>query len=334
MTTSLSDLVLWSSFAADGTTTPRAWCDAVGPVLTLAGVPTTEPVDELVVVTWNIHVGGGDLVRFVDDLRRGDVTGRPTATFVLLLQEAYRAGGEVPSPPPQRLVAPIREAPPSGERLDIAEIARRLGLHLFYAPSMPNGATAADAPAEDRGNAILSTLPLAELAAVELPFEVQRRVAVAATIGGVTQRGARWTLRLASGHLDTRSRWSRVLDSFGTGRGRQANALGSWLEGDAVLLGADLNTWGPGFLEDALEILYRRFPQSVRGSEATYNAGGVLGRRLDHLLYRLPSGRVDVQRVASRYGSDHHPLVGVVRLTTDATAAESNPTPHTSSASR
>ena len=35
---------------------------------------------------------------------------------------------------------------------------------------------------EDRGNAILSTEPLADLTAIELPFEQQRRVAVAATL--------------------------------------------------------------------------------------------------------------------------------------------------------
>jgi endonuclease/exonuclease/phosphatase (EEP) superfamily protein YafD len=81
-----------------------------------------------------------------------------------------------------------------------------------------------------------------------------------------------------------------------------------------VLLGADLNTWSAGFLEDAVDILYTRFPQSTRVAEPTYTAAGVIGRRLDHMLYRLPAGRVEVQRVASRYGSDHHPLVGVVRF--------------------
>jgi endonuclease/exonuclease/phosphatase family metal-dependent hydrolase len=233
---------------------------------------------------------------------------------VLLLQEAYRAGDDVPFPAGEHLVPRIDEAPPSGDRRDVAEVARSLGLSLFYAPSMPNGKSPESSLAEDRGNAILSTLPLTDLEALELPFEVQRRVAVSATVGGVTRDGKPWTLRLASGHLDTRSRWSRVLDSFGTGRGRQASALGEWLDGDAVLLGADLNTWSLGFLEDAVDILYARFPQSVRVSEATYSAGGLIGRRLDHLLYRLPAGHVEVQRVASRYGSDHHPLVGVVRL--------------------
>jgi endonuclease/exonuclease/phosphatase family metal-dependent hydrolase len=219
-------------------------------------------------------------------------------------------------------VARIDEAPPSGPRIDVAEAARGLGLHLFYAPSMPNGrAEGAGALPEDRGNAILSTLPLSDPAALELPFEVQRRVAVAATVRGVGADGAPWTLRLASGHLDTRSRWSRVLDSFGTGRARQADALGAWLEGESVLLGADLNTWSLGALENAVDILYGRFPGSVRGREPTYSAAGLLGRRLDHLLYRIPRGTVEVQRVASRYGSDHNPLLGVVRLGVGAAPA-------------
>jgi endonuclease/exonuclease/phosphatase family metal-dependent hydrolase len=334
MISSLPDPVLWSSFAGPGAATPRPWCDAVGPVVSVAAESSDAPLDELVVVTWNVHVGGGDLVRFVEDLRSGAVTGRPATTFVLLLQEAYRAGAEVPSPDSDRLVPRIDEAPPSGKREDIARVARRLGLHLFYAPSMPNGRSAdAGSLAEDRGNAILSTLPLTELGALELPFEVQRRVAVSAVVGGITGDGRPFTLRLASGHLDTRSRWSRVLDSFGTGRGRQASALGAWLDSESVMLGADLNTWSLGFLEEALDVLYARFPQSVRVSEATYSAAGVLGRRLDHLLYRLPEGTVDVRRVPSRYGSDHNPLVGVVRLGR-AAAVGAEPGALTSAASR
>ena len=158
-----SNPVRWSSFADTDQATPREWCDAVGPALRMDGGAPAPTADELVVATWNVHVGGGDIVRFVDDLKSGALTGRPVQSFVLLLQEAYRAGADVPSPPTRSLVARIDEAPPSGERIDVAEAARSLGLHLFYAPSMPNGLTAGDgALPEDRGNAILSTFPLAD----------------------------------------------------------------------------------------------------------------------------------------------------------------------------
>jgi endonuclease/exonuclease/phosphatase family metal-dependent hydrolase len=312
--------VSWTRSGGEGATTPSAWCEAVGPVLTTAGdeaIGAGEGVDQLVVVTWNVRAGGGDLERFVRDLRSGDLTGSPVGSFVLLLQEAYRAGSDVPhASREQRLTARVEASPPGERRADIRRVAERLGLHAFYAPSMPNGVSGApEAHPEDRGNAILSTLPLSELSAVELPFEVQRRVAVAGSLEGTTRDGRAWSLRVASGHLDTRSRWSRFLDSFGAGRTRQASALGTWLAGDAVVLGADLNTWSAGFLEGALEVLYGRFPDSPFTDEATFSAGGLLGRRLDHLLVRLPPGLdTSVRRVPDRYGSDHHPLLGVVRF--------------------
>jgi endonuclease/exonuclease/phosphatase family metal-dependent hydrolase len=310
--------VRWARSDGAGATTPRGWCESVGPVVTVeaAGDGAPQAIEKLVVVTWNVHAGGGDLVRFVADLRGGALTGAPVESFVLLLQEAYRAGPDVPEASrAERLTARVEARPPTGPRTDIGGIAEHLGLYAFYAPSMPNGSDSPDAHAEDRGNAILSTLPLSGLAAVELPFEVQRRVAVAASLEGTTADGSLWRLRVASGHLDTRSRWSRVLDSFGAGRARQAGALGAWLDGEAVILGADLNTWSAGMLEGALDLLYDRFPETPPAGGATFTAAGVLGRKLDHLLVRLPPGHeTRVHRIPDRYGSDHHPLLGVVRF--------------------
>ncbi len=75
-------------------------------------------------------------------------------------------------------------AEPGDSRYEqIEPIATALGLSLFYVPSMRNGGANSR---EDRGNAILSNLPLTDLAAYELPFERQRRVALAATIAGTT----------------------------------------------------------------------------------------------------------------------------------------------------
>ena len=53
---------------------------------------------------------------------------------------------------------------------------------------MRNGSSAGD-PAEDRGSAILSTLPLSEPIAVELPGERQRRVVIIAKAGSIVGCG-------------------------------------------------------------------------------------------------------------------------------------------------
>jgi hypothetical protein len=291
---------------------PR-WCAAVGPVYA-AGPENSaaRPVDELAVVTWNVHVGGGDVPRLVADLRSGALTGDPVTDFVLLIQEAYRAGDAVPvGPGGGALTSRIDEIPPSGKRVDVVELARELRLHVFYAPSMPNGVDLASGVREDRGNAILSTMPLAERTAMELPFERQRRVAISSVISGTATDGTPWTLRVASGHLENRT--ESFNDTFGPARARQASALVDFLGGEAVLLGADLNTWGADFMEDAPDILYAHFPQSPRITGATYTLGGVLPRKIDHLLFRLPDGAsASAKRVDSRYGSDHNPLVGTV----------------------
>ena len=164
----------------------------------------TAVVESLVIVTWNVHVGGGDIEDVVARLRRGEFTeGRSVPHFVLLLQEAHREGSDVPADVPagSPVPRPIVERPPNGERRDIRSVARSERLHVLYAPAMRNGTTAVP---EDRGTAILSTLPLANLQVIELPFERQRRVALAATVAGETPSGAPWQLRLAAvqhGHV-------------------------------------------------------------------------------------------------------------------------------------
>ncbi|NOT26456.1 MAG: hypothetical protein HOP16_10185 [Acidobacteria bacterium] len=96
-------------------------------------------------------------------------------------------------------------SPPTGARQDIVETARTRGLSVFYLPSMRNGSEEG-AAGEDRGNAILSTLPLTELAGIELPFERQRRVAAAATVTRRDAAGAPWRLRVVSVHLNATRR--------------------------------------------------------------------------------------------------------------------------------
>ena len=224
-----------------------SWHKGVGPPVIILPPNTqdeNEFLDALVVVSWNVRVGGADLGRFISDLRSGRFTdGIPVSHCILLLQEAFRAGAPVPETistdtPAARYVRP---EPPSGERLDIIEIARRFHLGLYYVPSMRNGRQADTHPPEDKGNAILSTLPISSPFAVELPHERQRRVAIGATLGGKTSAGAPWTLRVFNVHLENRSRWRRLYYSFGDGRRRQANALAKEFLADIpTVLGGDL----------------------------------------------------------------------------------------------
>jgi endonuclease/exonuclease/phosphatase family metal-dependent hydrolase len=94
--------------------------------------------------------------------------------------EAVRVGAEV-----RRY--PDRMRPPGGIRAhgrerDVGALATRLHLHSVYVPSMRNGRLFPSDAREDRGNAILSTWPLDDLRAIELPFGRQRHVGVAARV--------------------------------------------------------------------------------------------------------------------------------------------------------
>jgi endonuclease/exonuclease/phosphatase family metal-dependent hydrolase len=297
------------------------WRRSVGPPVVVEAGPAAAPVtDQLVVVNWNLHVGGGDLRRLLADVRRahGD------APIVLLLQEAYRAGPEVPATlaPDAVFASVIRGLGRDGRREEIEAVASSLGLHAYYVPSMRNGAP--QASDEDRGNAILSTMPLTDLTAIELPFEAQRRVAVAATVEGVTSAGAAWKLRVVSAHLDNMVGVRRLWIAGGEfARVRQARGLiGAIGSQSPVVLGADMNTWF-GFRDRAYAEAARAFPQTeVTDRRATFR--GLL--RLDHLFFRLSDGwKASFRRAEDRYDSDHHPLVATIRFTGAAPASASAP---------
>ena len=72
-----------------------AWCAGVGPVV-FAGSRDAAAreiaLDDITFVSWNVHVGNGDVIRFITDLRAGRLTGdRPVFDVVLLLQEVVRS---------------------------------------------------------------------------------------------------------------------------------------------------------------------------------------------------------------------------------------------------
>jgi endonuclease/exonuclease/phosphatase family metal-dependent hydrolase len=296
-----------------------AWCAAVGPAVVIdTPADTSAPVAAASVayVTWNTHVGGGDIRAFVRALRAGDLTGgTPVEHVVLLLQEVFRSGTAVPAHPRDVEAAAdrISEAPASGQRLDIVATARDLGLALFYVPSMRNGGGVDDGAPEDRGNAILSSLPLTDLTAIELPFDRQRRVAVAATVTAVDDDGVPWRLRVASAHLNATAGPTRLW-LFASGvREHQARRLAAALAGEEpAIMGSDLNTWAEGAREPAVLALQRVFTDTtVAAAEPTFR----FGLKLDYLFFRLPDGWIGgAARVGNRFGSDHHPLVGRLRI--------------------
>jgi endonuclease/exonuclease/phosphatase family metal-dependent hydrolase len=271
----------------------------------------------LVVLSWNLWIGRGRLTTVIRRIRNGDYAALgadPGLPLVVLAQEAYRSDASIPVLQEGRvgrvLVAGLRE------QEDIVETARALGLNLRYAPSMRNGPTLSD-----RGNAVLSTLPLQDAHGIELPLVLQRRVAVSAVVlvGDIR-------LRLISAHLDPRGppghRWLGA-----TGRAQQAQHLLEEVEDDTAVLGADLNL-GRGRYEPAWRLLEASgfsfgVPPTVPAWRHTYHALPRLV--LDYILVRNRSGVVDAARVhrldehpedrgARVFGSDHHPLLARIDL--------------------
>jgi endonuclease/exonuclease/phosphatase family metal-dependent hydrolase len=262
-----------------------------------------------VVLSWNVWIGRGRLSELVGRIRPG-----PEAALVVLLQEAYRADHSVPAHSSGRAGRDhLTRARPQE---DVADAARRLGLNLRYVPSMRNGGERSD-----RGNAILSNLPLASTAAVELPLVLQRRVAVTASVSLAGRQ-----VRLVSAHLDPRGppghKWLGA-----AGRARQAQHLLEQVDDDLVVLGADLNL-GRGRAERSWRLLKEAgfgfgVPPALPAWRHTFHALPRLV--LDYVLVRDRAGgvaRADVERLdenprdrgATVFGSDHHPLLARIAL--------------------
>lgn len=282
----------------------QRWRRSVGPpVVEIAPLQDTSSLNRITMVDWNTAVGEADVVRFAQTLPRGPL--------VMLLQEVYRGGASVPSqlPAPFAFASHLGGAAAGPNCRQIEDVARRLGLNVYYVPSMRNGGLTSN---EDRGNAILSSLPLTDLRAVELPFERQRRVAIAATIQGRTAAGEPWHLRLVSAHLDNMGSIRRAWIGAEYGRARQARELAALLQdSEPTILAGDFNTWF-GFADRAYLETASAFPQTrVVDRRATFL--GLL--RLDHVFTRLqPGWRAEFHRAESRFGSDHYPLVGTLQF--------------------
>ena len=227
----------------------------------------------LAIVTWNLNAGRGDLPRLLDDLVDGRLTAAPPRHFVVLLQEAI-----------------------AGTRNDARTIATRRRLASFFGPVLRG-------PERTSGNAMLSSLPLESPIAIDLPEERQPRGAIAATI-----RVEGYPFLVVGTHLENRLGWRQGL--FGDrARGRQAEALLRALPPRGYgVLGGDMNTM-LGATEPAWRMFLERFPDTPERPAPTFRERLVL----DHLFFDLPPGWSATRHVLEdRYGSDHHPVLGLI----------------------
>lgn len=297
----------------------EGWRRNVGAPVALDQAPVTghNAARSIVVLGWNVWIGRGRLREMISRIRNGEYAeqgAHPDLHLVVLVQEAYRSDASIPPSPVGHagrvLVAQL------GMQEDVVETAQALNLNLRYAPSMRNGPSQSD-----RGNAILSTIPLEEARAVELPLVLQRRVAVSANI---RLNGTR--MRLVSAHLDPRGppghKW---LGS--AGRALQAQYLLSTIDDDIAILGADLNL-GRGRYEPAWRLLgqagftfgvpptsppwrhtFHSLPRLVLDYVLIRDRTGAVGQAQVHRLDEHPR-----DKGAWVFGSDHHPLLARIDL--------------------
>jgi endonuclease/exonuclease/phosphatase family metal-dependent hydrolase len=303
-----------------------AWCETLGPPTVLPqphGNLLSIATDTITFGTWNVWVGGGDLENFLaaELALACDADGpRPLPgfkPFVLLLQEAHQRSTLVPKVPKDAPI-PWRTGPEAraSDALDVVGVAKSCGLALAYMPSSRNGWESDGAWGEDKGNAILSSLPLKDVVAIELPFEAGRKVAVGAEVrlpldpGGPQGAKSHLEISVVSVHLDVASTLARTLTTGNRTRERQTEGLlkalelHGWATGPSVV-GGDFNTWSSR--DAALKAMIRSYPQSPPITSQTTRGPFPT----DHVLFRAgPEGVLSLVPSSYRvlkdpYGSDH-----------------------------
>jgi endonuclease/exonuclease/phosphatase family metal-dependent hydrolase len=176
------------------------------PRVALRPVLAGDSVPHVVVLSWNLDAGRGDLPRLVDDVASGRLSGAVPAAYILLLQEAREPA--------------------------VSAVAAARGLHAYFAAVRAPGA----------GNAVLSTLRLDDPRTIELPRERQPRNAVAATVAIAGQR----LFVVSAHLENRVSWWrGGLISDRARGRQAQAllSAIPADAPG---IVGGDLNTWlGP-----------------------------------------------------------------------------------------
>lgn len=309
----------------------EAWCLTVGPPVVrerpAGSFGGLTPGAILRVLSWNVDVGGGDLPGLLQSETGLGCAGEDSALragaghFVLLVQEAFRRSPALPPVHDERVIPrAVTEEPRPGGRPDVVEVADRCGLSLAYVAASRNGPGVEGEVPEDKGVALLSTLPLDDVHFAELPHEAARRVAVGAVIADTAGR----RLRLLNVHFISAAPPARVLLTGNGSRLRQGLATLDVLhlldeaEGDgsatSTLLAGDFNTWSSD--ESALRQLREEFRDSPPAlAEPTRGAFPT-----DHMLFREGSGAAPrladstYVRLEDRYHSDHHPIIADVRF--------------------
>ena len=297
--------ITWQRWMGGDDATLNRWCDSVGKPVFMPRI-YFEPAEiaQLTILSWNVNVGGGRAEDFIPQLQR-ELAARNGA-LVVLLQETFRTGWDVPESVPSTIQAPsaIRPRRPAA---DIIALATALEMSTVYVPSMRNGSNSNLSQREDRGNAILSTEPLSDVTAIELPFGRQRRVAIAAT---VTPRGSRGKpMRVMVLHFDTDDH-----------RVSQAQALAMDVKAFAdmksmpLVVAGDLNA-RDGSKDQALAVMSAQIHREDCGTSRTF--------RLPLRVDKLSVGRLDYmfstlddfglmrtcQTLEDSVGSDHVPVV-------------------------
>ncbi len=297
-----------------------SWCQTVGPSVVLELARPSQTLltgDSLAIVAWNVQGRAGNIPLLLQENFGISCDGSEPASLavVLLIQEAVRAGDQVPGLPPTARPVPKAIAVPDGlERADdIVATARRCGLSLVYLPSMRNGAEGLDGVREDKGNAILANVPLLEIAGIELPWETQRRVAVSAEI-----RPGQAPIRVTSFHLDVSPGLWRIMKTGNSSRLRQALGLTEGLslvagDDESIVIGGDLNTWSGN--QTVIQRLAELFPDSPE-----WDGKSTRGEfPADHIFFRRGNGGTawevgGYHRVEQLYRSDHNPRILWLRM--------------------
>lgn len=273
------------------------WCASVGPPEYVLS-PETAHMDvgpgapNVTVVSWNVQGRAGDIAGFLlNELSYDCQTRQGSQHFVVLVQEGVRRSPRVPESALES--SPALGSVETNARPDFVASARDCGLSFLYVPSMRNGVEEYADGREDRGNAVMSSLPLLDLSAIELPFEGQRRVAAMASIEAPVTRD---TISFVSLHLDAFAGLSRVLLTGSSSKERQVlglvDALGlernvrGKTAGDTrtILVAGDLNTWSER--QTAVMRLVEYFPDSPpvsdqpsRGAFPTDHIFAIVGNR-------------------------------------------------------
>jgi endonuclease/exonuclease/phosphatase family metal-dependent hydrolase len=289
--------IRWS----DNRQTLDLWCHSVGRAVVEPGLPAAGDIIGMRILSWNVHVGAGRLEELLPQLLAE--AARAQMGLTILLQETFRTGDAVPESFPATLRVP-KAIRPRRPAMDVRDIAAKFGLSVAYVPSMRNGPATVMEEREDRGNAILSTEPLVDVRAIELPFGKQRRVAVSALVAA---RGATQPIRVVSTHLDTNG-----------DRAAQAAALSERLTllGDLPLfVGGDLNSRG-GIHDNAVLALASRIPLASCGTGRTNRWPLRLDvlfpiGRLDYIFAATTTGDMvrSCETLPDAYDSDHLPLL-------------------------